>query len=150
MALELLGRDLLMTPFFQADAWGTQDLVPSPALPVYPDEVVDLGVAAGGDNLRQALILRLLTPVGSLTDLGHASYGSRLHELVGQPYSERLRLQCRAFVLAALSQEARVDQVLSLEVSAPTADAPDTLRIALRIAPVGGGDPLTLGLEVAL
>src|SRR5881394_1026881 len=79
-----LGNDLLVTPFFQANEWDTVDLTPNPPGIPYRDETVDLAMARGVENLQQALILRLLTPLGSLSDLGHAGYGSRLHELIGQ------------------------------------------------------------------
>lgn len=145
-----LGNDLLVTPFFQENEWDTVDLVPDPQGTPYRDEPVDLARVRGVENLQQALILRLLTPLGSLRDLGHATYGSRLHELIGQENVPASRLRARAFVLQAIAQERRVEQVLSLEIADVTADAPDVLRIAARVKPVGGGDPVSLGLEVAL
>src|SRR5688500_20244610 len=51
-------------------------------------EVVDLGAMRGRQNLAQALLLRLLTPRGALRALGHATYGSRLHELIGERKTE--------------------------------------------------------------
>jgi phage baseplate assembly protein W len=145
-----LGNDLLVTPFFEADEWDTVDLTTNPRGTPYRDEPVDLALARGVENLQQALILRLLTPVGSLSALGHASYGSRLHELIGQENVEASRLRARVYVLQAIAQERRVEKVLSLTIAAVTADAPHTLRIAARVQPVGGGDPVALGLEVAL
>jgi phage baseplate assembly protein W len=145
-----LGSDLCLVPFFQAHSWQELDLVPRPAIPVYPGDPIDLEVAAGGDNLRQALILRLLTPIGSLRDLGHEGYGSRLHELIGERNTPQNRLLARSFVLQAVAQERRVAEVLDLRVDDPTPDAPDTLRIHLHVLPAGGGDPIALGLEVGL
>lgn len=148
--LPQLGNDLLVTPFFAADEWETVDLTTNPRGTPYRDEPVDLAVARGVENLQQALILRLLTPLGSLRDLGHAAYGSRLHELIGQENLEAARLRARVFVLQAIAQERRVQRVLSLELGAPTPDAPHTLRILARVQPAGGGDPVSLGLEVGL
>jgi phage baseplate assembly protein W len=145
-----LGNDLLVTPFFQANEWDTVDLTQNPPGIPYRDETVDLALARGVENLQQALILRLLTPLGSLSDLGHAGYGSRLHELIGQENVKASRLRARAYVLQAIAQEQRVEKVLSLEIAPVTADAPDTLRIFARVQPVGGGDPVTLGLEIGL
>jgi phage baseplate assembly protein W len=145
-----LGSDLCLVPFFQAHSWQELDLVPHPAIAVYPGDSIDLEVAAGGDNLRQALILRLLTPIGSLRDLGHEGYGSRLHELVGERNTPQNRLLARSFVLQAVAQERRVAEILDLRVDDPTADAPDTLRIHLHVLPAGSADPIALGLEVAL
>ena len=150
VVLPHLGNDLLVTPFFEADEWQTVDLTKSPLGAAYLDEPVDLALARGEEALQQALILRLLTPLGSLRDLGHASYGSRLHELIGQENLEASRLRARAYVLQALAQERRVEKVLSLEIAPVTADAPDRLRIFARVQPKGKVEPLTLGLEVGL
>jgi phage baseplate assembly protein W len=145
-----LGNDLLVTPFFEADEWDTVDLTTNPRGTPYRDEPIDLGTAEGVANLQQALILRLLTPIGSLRDLGHAGYGSRLHELIGQENVAAARTRARAFVLQAIAQERRVEKVLSLEIAPVTADAPHAVRITARVQPVGGGDPVSLGLEVGL
>jgi len=144
-----LGRDLLVTPFYAATSWGTLDLVTDPREPpVQALEAVDLAVASDGDCLRQALILRLLTPVGSLGDLGHAAYGSRLHELVGEPGTAANRNLARSFVLQAVAQEPRVERVLAIEVIPVLPNQTDRLQIRLTVQPVAGGDPVSLGLEV--
>ena len=145
-----LGRDLLLTPFFQATEWDALDMVATPRGRPYPLEPVDLDVAEGEEALRQALILRLLTPLGALTELGHARYGSRLGELVGLENTETNRLRARAFVLQALAQERRVAEVLDLRVTVPAGGAGDHIAISFRVRPEGGGDPLDLGLELAL
>ena len=145
-----LGRDLLLTPFFQATEWDALDLVARPAGRPYPDEPVDLGVARGEEALRQALILRLLTPRGALAELGHATYGSRLGELVGEPNTETNRLRARAFVLQALADEKRVAKVLDLRITLPADGAGDRIAVSFRVQPVGGGDPVDLGLELGL
>lgn len=146
----VLGRDLLLTPFFQADSWRTVDLVTRPTARPRAADTVDLAVAVEGDNLRQALVLRMVTPQGSLRDLGHAAYGSRLHELVGEPYSEQLRLRARSFVIQAVEQERRVAEILELRVEPPSDAAPDTLKVFLHVQPQGQADPVALGLEVTL
>jgi phage baseplate assembly protein W len=144
-----LGRDLLVTPFYAATNWGTLDLTTNPPEP--PRQLagpVDLAIAAAGDCLRQALILRLLTPVGSLADLGHARFGSRLHQLVGTPHTAASRHLARSFVLQAVAEEPRVERVLAIEVLHPLPGEADQVRIRLTVQPVGGGDPVALGLEV--
>lgn len=115
-----------------------------------PARVSDLATVAERENLAQALILRLLTPRGALTALGHPEYGSRLHELVGESKSDALRNLCRVFVLEVVRQEPRVQDAareLSFDVGL---ERPDDFRFTLGVAPVAGGDPVTLGLEVAL
>lgn len=139
----ILGRDLLLAKFLRASEWDALDLSVPP-----DDSPADLRAAAGPDNLRQALLLRLLTPQGALSSLGHAEYGSRLYELVGETNTAPNRLRARAFVLAAVAQERRVAAVLALTVDPPPPDDPARLPIMLQVRPVAGGDPITLGLEI--
>lgn len=143
-------RDLLLAQFYAADDWGSLDLVPRPAIVARPGEPVDLDVAAHGNSLRQALLLRLLTPQGALAALGHASYGSRLHELIGRPHTADTRRRARSFVLQAVAQERRVARVLALDVLPPDQLTQDRLRIDLRVEPAIDLDPVALGIEVAL
>ena len=109
----------------------------------------DLLTVAGRENLGQALILRLLTPLGDLAPLGHPTYGSRLTGLIGRTNDSRSRHLARLYVLEALAQESRVAKLLSIRVD-PVAGQPDTLRIALSVLPRGDDQPLALALEVTL
>jgi phage baseplate assembly protein W len=68
------------------------------------------------DCLTQALILRILTPLGALSPLGHPDYGCRLGELIGELNTEAVRGRAKVFVLQALTGEPRVTQVLRLDV----------------------------------
>lgn len=110
-----LGIDLLVVPSFAAHDAAQVDLVRrrrdrrGPALAPGAQEAFDLDVVSGRENVAQALLLRLLTPVGALASLGHPSYGSRLHELIGEHKTESLRNLCRTFVLEAIAQEPRIE-----------------------------------------
>jgi phage baseplate assembly protein W len=139
-----LGRDLLVAPFLSATTWDSLDLTTAGS-----GANLDLQVVEGVDALRQALLLRLLTPQGSLAALGHADYGSRLHELVGSEFTEAARLLARAFVLQAVRQERRVERVLALNVERQEPSRPDSLRLTLVVQATGIADPVALGLEVA-
>lgn len=143
--LEHLGCDVLVTPFFSGDSWSTVDL----ELVFGLGESQDIGVAVGVDALRQALVLRLLTPRGSLASLGHAEYGSRVHELIGEENNGRNRLLLRARVLEALVQEPRVAEVLALEV-VPDAVHGELVHVHAQVRPVDAEHTLSLDLEVAL
>lgn len=145
-----LGKDVLVTPFFAADEWDTVDLALNPLGVAFRDEPVDLASTTGIDNLRQAIVLRLLTPEGSLKDLGHATYGSRLHEIIGRENVEQARLLARSYIVQALAREPRIEEIINLQIAPSTPDAPHSLRINLWVSPVGGGDPLALGLEIGL
>lgn len=157
----ILGSDIGLTrfsgvpssvPLTRADSWGTLDAALVPGMRgglASEREPKDLGAATSRDNLAQALILRLLTPVGSLAPMGHAQYGSRLVELIGENNTELARIRARLFTLQALRQEPRVADVLGLTVSVANGQ-PGTLLISFSVMPITGGDPLDLGLEVTL
>jgi phage baseplate assembly protein W len=104
---------------------------------------VDLLTLTGVDDLRQALLLRFLTRAGELALLGHPDYGSRLHELIGEPNTETNRNRAKVFVLQALAREPRVAEVFRAEVRASRAD-PARIDIDLSLRAVEGGTPLNL------
>lgn len=113
-------------------------------------EVTDLEVLTGRENLAQALTLRLLTPKGALADLGHATYGSRLGELIGQRKTEALRGLCRAYILEAVREEPRVEAKPLAITFDPLREQPWDFVVEIVVQPVAGGDPVALGLEVGL
>lgn len=108
---------------------------PRPQLvePGAPDPGHDLAPVTGVENLQQALLLRFLTEVGELAHLGHPTYGSRLHELVGEPNTPTTRNRARLYALQALAEEPRVATVRSLTV---TTAPEDRTRIDVRAAVV--------------
>lgn len=106
--------------------------------------VVDLGRVTGRDNLEQAIVMRLLTPRGELAALGHPEYGSRIHQLIGQPNTENTRNRLRLFILEALAQERRVAEVVEVTV-VEGGDAPGMVEVRLRVLPIGATDILDLG-----
>lgn len=105
---------------------------------------------SGRHNLGQALILRLLTPRGTLAGLGHAGYGSRLHELIGEPRTEASRARCKAYVLEVVAQEPRVDDSAVAFGFDLESEGPSELRFSLTVRPVDGSEPVTVGLGVEL
>jgi phage baseplate assembly protein W len=149
----LFGTDLAVVQGFAAHDASPLDLA-------LDERVARRGAAGAGptdlarmtrrDNLAQALILRLLTARGSLAALGHAGYGSRLHELVGQAKTDAARHRCRAFVLEAVAQEPRVEPravAFAYDVDAETASS---LRFTVTVRPRSGDGDLPLTLEVGL
>jgi phage baseplate assembly protein W len=104
---------------------------------------VDLATWSGLDNLRQALLLRFLTPAGELAVLGHSSYGSRLFELMGERNTETNRNRAKMFVLQALGAEPRVKEVLSVRVTQNRTD-PGRMDIDVRLVPIDSDTSINL------
>lgn len=79
-------------------------------------QIMDVGLVSGTENLGQAVLLRLLTPRGELSELAHPEYGSRLHELVGRPNTPTTRNLMKLFILESLKQEPRIEEVKKVSV----------------------------------
>ncbi len=153
---KLLGTDLLVTPTGVAHDASALDLVRRTRvlrqrLPGRDAlEVTSVVTVSGRENLAQALMLRLLTPRGALAELGHASYGSRLHELIGRNKTPALRNLCRAFILEVVAQEPRVeDEALELSFH-PDEETGSSFVFTLAVRPRAGEAPIGLTLEVGL
>ena len=146
-----LGTDLLVAPGFVAhDATSLDGRVRARLPRGAAAELSDLAIVSGRENLAQSLLLRLLTPRGALATLGHAEYGSRLHELIGRPKTNEQRALAKAFVLEAVAMERRVQPKLVEFRFEPEEESIDSIAFTLSVLPVAGGDPVSLGLEVAL
>jgi phage baseplate assembly protein W len=91
------------------------DLQARPRDNVSPQEL-DLGICRGHANLVQSLLLRLKTERGELAGLGHPSYGSRHHQLVGEPNTEANRNLIKLYIIECLKQEPRLESIEKLEV----------------------------------
>ena len=111
--------------------------------------VRDFARISGRRNLGQALVARLLTPRGELAALGHPGYGSRLHEVIGQPNTDTTRNLARLFVIDAVKQERRVAEIVSIDV-APHPVERVLILIALEVLPVGEEAVLAVRLQLEL
>jgi phage baseplate assembly protein W len=105
--------------------------------------VVDVAVAQGVPQAAQLLVNRLMTRRGEFAGLGHPDYGSRHHELVGEPNTERTRNLVKLYVLDALRHEPRVAKVLRCKVFAEPRPR-DVVRIELAVRLIDHADPLNL------
>jgi hypothetical protein len=152
-----LGSDLALTrfvgttggaPLDAAHSWGGLDLAVVPRRAGTRTTPPGLGTVSGRANLAQALVVRLLTPRGSLAPLGHVTYGSRLGELVGRRNDAGTRDLARLYALEALTAEPRVAEVQNLVVETVAA-APDTIRVSFAVRPVDGGAPVALALDLS-
>lgn len=113
-------------------------------LPAGRGTVRDIRAIGGRDNLSQAIMMRLLTPVGDLSDLGHPSYGSRLQNLIGRPNNDATRNLARLYILESLQQEPRVEKITRVEVS-QVSGQPDMIGVELEVKVAAGGEPVTIG-----
>jgi phage baseplate assembly protein W len=111
----------------------------------------DVGTIDGLANLVQALILRLQTERGELAPLGHPDYGSRHHELIGEPNTETNRNLVKLHVLSCLRQEPRLDRIVRVDVR-PAPEPPKTLEdrqtVTIEVEAVVRGEPTPLSLVV--
>lgn len=130
MSENLLGADLKLV----GDEAGS-DLALSPS--------GDLDLVKDEFNLGQALINRLRTRRGELADLGHPNYGSRLHELVGEPNNERTRELAKAYVRESIGQDPRVEEIISIVVK-PHRDDYRRLDIDITVKPIGKSTVLNI------
>jgi len=152
---DYLGTDLAVAPFLVAHDAAAIDLT-TKTHPVRgqlvpgASEAIDYGTIDGRKNLAHALLLRLLTPRGSLTNLGHAEYGSRLHELIGRNKTSALLDLCRAFVLEVVAQEPRVEDKAVELIFDPLAETAESFVFSLAVRPVTSDDPVLLEFKVAI
>jgi len=109
----------------------------------------DLALAMGNDNIVQALTMRLRVRVGELAPLGWADYGSRLHELIGEPDLARTRLKAQVFARDAVQADPRVEQVLAVDIVRIPGER-QVLRLALLVQLFQASQPLNLVHDLAL
>lgn len=149
----ILGRDLRLDYAWSGGFFEDADLAEDRRT---PSNIAgrDLGLTAGLDNLTQAIANRLKTRRGELASLGHPDYGSRHHELLGEPNVERTRNLIKLYVLQALRHEPRIEKVLKADVRAEHSPPRDSVRIELAVRVIGEPTPLNLvvpfSLEVGL
>ncbi|NIN52762.1 MAG: hypothetical protein GTO23_06320 [Nitrososphaeria archaeon] len=123
MSRERLGRDLKIV---ERDPGYDLNLGPTGDLETIGEEY----------NLAQAIIMRLNTMQGELTDLGHSSYGSRLYELIGEPNNERTRELVRIYALECVTRDPRVEEVVGISVE-KVKDDPNRVDINISVRATG-------------
>lgn len=113
-------------------------------VPNKPGTLEDMDVVSGRENLSQAIMMRLLTPRGELSALGHPEYGSRLHELIGQQNTETTRNLVKLYILESLQMEPRIEETVEATVE-PAQGSRDRINVLLRVQPTGEVDVVTIG-----
>jgi phage baseplate assembly protein W len=132
----LFGADLRLRP-----TGGSLDLT--------RDDGGDLDLATGAENISQALTLRLLVRRGELTPLGWPDYGSRLHELIGEPNVVRTRALLMTFAQTAIEQDPRVERVRDIRAGVPGEER-NVVRLEVEILLISQPQPLNLVVDIPL
>lgn len=104
----------------------------------------DFKLVRGRQNLEQAIVMRLLTPRGELSHLGHPDYGSRLHELIGAGNTETNRDLMRLFIIDSLQREPRIEKLIELNIY-PSPGTRGTVDVALKVQPIEFSSPIEIG-----
>jgi len=109
----------------------------------------DIALAVGNDNLVQALTMRLQIRRGELAALGWPDYGSRLHELIGQPNLPRTQLKAQVFAREAIEADPRVEAVAGIDVLRIPGER-QVLRLSILVQAITERQPLNLVFDLAL
>jgi phage baseplate assembly protein W len=136
-----LGRDLGLFWAGTAGSFADADLA-TENRPGHGRTVVDLDVAENVDQAVQLLVNRLMTREGELAPLGHPEYGSRHHELIGEPNTERTRNLVKLYMLQALRREPRIAKIERCDVRSEARR--DIVRVELTVRLIDVDDPLNL------
>src|SRR3954447_449868 len=132
----LFGADLRLRP-----TGGSLDLT--------RDDGGDLDLATGAENISQALTLRLLVRRGELARLGWPDYGSRLHELIGEPNVVRTRALLMTYAQAAIEQDPRVERVRDIRARVPDGER-NVVRLEIDILLISQPSPVNLVFDIPL
>ena len=143
MATDLLGRDLAAR--YRVTDGRHEDVdVGTRSREVRGEHLEDADLVAGIDNAVQAVIHRIKTQKGELAALGHPEYGSRHHELIGEPNSEHNRNLVKLYILQALAHEPRIEKIGKALVRVDRTRAPDRVEILLELGFIGAQVPANL------
>jgi phage baseplate assembly protein W len=142
--MKRLGSDLALSYPGPAGWWEEADL----AITHRPG-LHDIAVVSNVDAADQLLVNRLKTRRGELAALGHDNYGSRHHELLGEPNTERTRNLIKRHVLECLGHEPRIARVLACTVKADAARR-DMVRIEVTLLLIDHDDPRNLVVPFSL
>jgi phage baseplate assembly protein W len=95
---------------------------------LYVGKSGDMGVISEEMNIAQAILHRLRTIKGELTELGHPDYGSTILDFIGQPNNSVTRSRLRLAIRDTIRQEQRVKQIVSIDVKQRLPDNINNIR----------------------
>lgn len=109
----------------------------------------DVSIAAGNDNIIQALVLRLRIRKGELAPLGWPEAGSRLYELIGEPNNTRTHVKLMAFARQAIERDPRVIEVETIQAQALPGER-FVVRLNMDVLLISEPYPLNLVVDINL
>jgi phage baseplate assembly protein W len=115
-----------------------------------PNEAGDLEVARGNENIIQALTLRLRVRRGELAALGWPAYGSRLHELIGEPNIGRVHVRLMAYARSAVEEDHRVAEVSEVTALPGERNERNMVRLTMEIRLIDQPNPLNMVFDFDL
>lgn len=125
-------------PFSRVDL---QEVVNAAVAP----RTLDLAVQTGVANLVQSLIVRVLTERGELAPLGHPEYGSRHHQLIGEPNTVSNRNLLKLYMIECIKQEPRIASILQIDVQPGVGlQHRDEVDVKVMLQVKGVRDPVSL------
>ena len=101
-------------------------------------------------SLKQALMLRFLTPHGALAHLGHPDYGTKLSKLQGRPNNAATQNAARLFTIETLTipQDDRISRIDRIDVRTAATDR-GKLEIDVQVRSADGVEiSLTVPVEL--
>lgn len=105
------------------------------------DTYGDLKIISGLQNLKQSILLRLMTPKGTL--LHHPHYGTELHKLIGKKSTARMAQRIKLEIERTIRTDNRVEDVV---VSSVVLDG-NTAKVNVQITPIGIPQVLSMGIS---
>lgn len=111
----------------------------------------DISLRGGLDNVAQAIQNRLFTRKGEMSKLGHASYGSDLHLLIGEPNTWKTQARAELYIQEALQNEKRVEEVVDIYFpEGSTIESKAILQIVLVVKVLNYEEQLKVSIELNL
>ena len=99
----------------------------------------DFDTISGRDNLTQAIFSRLSTIKG---EYFIEAYGSEINSVIGQPRDDLLKNRLSGYVVEALNQEPRIQEIQDITVTFPEEE--NSVEISITILPIDSQVPLNL------
>lgn len=100
----------------------------------------DFSVVQLNNNLRQAIINRIKTIKG---EYSVEEYGSEVHKVIGKPKNKLLKSALTGYVVEALNQEPRIEEVQNVTVEYDDSDK-FQVNLTITVLPIESQVPLNL------